>query len=67
MNHKEVYKKFEVLLPLYCCGSLKWYADGKNAIRIVVMKGLEFIFTFHNNSCWSFETIKSHEKYRFKE
>lgn len=63
MTHKEVYNMFARLFPLYSEGALTWFPNGRNSIRIRIDKNMEFIFTFHNNRTWSFETLDSWMKY----
>ena len=48
MGHSEVMKWFE-----------KYFPDGRNSIRIRQKNGQEFIFTYHSQKDWRFETITS--------
>lgn len=67
MTHKQVYEMFQRLHPLYASGNQTWYPNGRNSIRIQVLKEMCFIFTFHNNRKWAFETDESYNKCRIKE
>lgn len=64
MTHKAVYEMFQRLHPLYCSETLTWYPNGINSIKIEVLKDMIFVFTFNNNKTWSFETLKSYDKFR---
>lgn len=66
MRHVDVYEMFTKLHPLYC-GGYTWFPHGRNTIRIKFIENLEFVFTYHNNRCWSFETLQMYNKYRIKE
>ena len=66
MTHKEIYDMFQKLHPLYCKEGQIWYPNGRNSIRLPIIQGVEFVFTFHNNRTWSFETIDSYKKCRIR-
>lgn len=36
-----------------------WFPNGRNSIRIRQKNGQEFIFTYHSQKDWKFETITS--------
>ena len=56
MSHSEVMKWFESYFPDYSGDRIDmWFPNGRNSIRI----RQEFIFTYHNQKDWKFETITS--------
>ena len=74
MTHKDVHEMFTRLFPMYSAGEYTWYPSGRNTIRIKIIENIyrgleriEFIFTYHTNKCWSFETLTMYNKYRIKE
>ncbi len=67
MRHVDVHEMFTRLFPMYSAGKYTWYPNGRNTIRIKIIENIEFIFTYHNNRCWSFETLPMYNKYRVKD
>ena len=55
MSHSEIMKWFEYYFPDYSRNRV----DGRNSIRIRQKNGQEFIFTYHSQKDWRFETITS--------
>lgn len=62
MAPKLLYERFATHFPQYMYSENQYYPNGKNSIRIKVAGGQEFIFTFHNESDWRFETGKMNTK-----
>lgn len=61
MNHKDIYKQFELFFELYAENNVAaWFQNGKNSIRIRQTNGQEFIFTYNSQKDWRFETIQSY-------
>ena len=57
MSHSEVMKWFESYFPDYSGDRIDmWFPNGRNSIRIRQKNGQEFIFTYHNQKDWKFET-----------
>lgn len=60
MNHSEVMRWFERYFPEYAGERIDtWFQNGKDSIRIRQKNGQEFIFTYHSQKDWRFETITS--------
>ena len=60
MSHSEVMKWFENYFPDYSGDRIDvWFPNGRNSIRIRQKNGQEFIFTYHSQKDWRFETITS--------
>lgn len=60
MSHKEIYKWFELYFPIYAGDRVEvWFPNGKNSIRIRQINKQEFVFTYHSNKKWKFETLDS--------
>ena len=60
MSHSEVMKWFENYFPDYSGDRIDvWFQNGRNSIRIRQKNGQEFIFTYHSQKDWRFETITS--------
>lgn len=60
MSHSEVMKWFENYFPDYSGDRVDvWFPNGRNSIRIRQENGQEFIFTYHSQKDWRFETITS--------
>lgn len=60
MNHKEVYRWFELYFPDYAGDRVDiWFPNGRNSVRIRHINGQEFIFTFDGDKVLRFETIDS--------
>lgn len=60
MSHSEIMKWFEYYFPDYSRNRVDvWFPNGRNSIRIRQKNGQEFIFTYHNQKDWRFETITS--------
>lgn len=71
MTHKEIYKKFQELLPDYGPKVITWYginenkkADvrSSNKIRLRLFDMTEFIFSYYGPKRWRFETVESFQK-----
>lgn len=60
MVHKDIYKMFKTFFPLYADMTKEYFPNGRNSIR-VRMNGInkDYIFTFHDNNDWKFETVNS--------
>lgn len=56
MLHKKVFNKFETLFPEDAHNTLCWFPTGKNCIRVRLMSGREFIFTYNSDKDWTYET-----------
>ena len=60
MTHNEIYGIFEKLFPMYAEGVVDYFSNGKDSIRIRIGDLYQdFVFTFHSNKDWKFETIDS--------
>lgn len=60
MGHSEVMKWFESYFPDFSGERIDmWFPNGRNSIRIRQKNGQEFIFTYHGQKDWKFETITS--------
>ena len=66
MPHRNIYEMFKALFPMYAEGSITWFPNGHDSIRIRISPSIEFIFTFHTKKSWSFETVDSWMAYRIK-
>ena len=61
MVHSKVYQIFERVLPLYAGEQVEiWFPNGKNSIRIRSVDKREFVFTYHDDKSWKFETLKNY-------
>ena len=60
MSHSEIMKWFEYYFPDYSMNRVDvWFPNVRNSIRIRQKNGQEFIFTYHSQKDWRFETITS--------
>lgn len=59
MEHKEIYKWFELYLPQFAKNVAEWFPNGKNSVRVRMRNGQDFIFTCNGTDDWSFETVVS--------
>ena len=59
MTHLAIYEQFKKIFPMYVKSKNEWFPNGKNAIRISLGDGMDFVFTFKNNRNFNFETIDS--------
>lgn len=60
MSHSEIMKWFEYYFPDYSRNRVDvWFPNGRNSIRIRQKNGQEFIFTYHSQKDWRFETVTS--------
>lgn len=59
MAHKDVYKIFKQLFPMYAEKTTEWFPNGKNSIRVRIGGTVhyDFVFTFHTSKEWRFETV----------
>lgn len=59
MEHVGIFKKFKRII-----GSLNkledWFPNGKNSIRVRLISGSDFIFTYNSDDDWSVETVESY-------
>lgn len=60
MKQEEVYKKFKSHFPEYDKHVEEWFPNGKNSVRVRLISGSDFIFTYNDWFDWSFETIESY-------
>lgn len=60
MAHRDVWKIFKQIFPMYAEKATEWFPNGKDSIRIRIDEvHTDFIFTFHSNKDWRFETVNS--------
>ena len=59
MIHSQVYTIFTSLMPSYAENAIMWFPNGKNSIRVRMITGQDFIFTYHKKDDWCFETVNS--------
>lgn len=59
MEHKEIYKWFELYLPQFSKHVVEWFPNGKNSVRVRQENGQDFIFTYNGPDNWCFETVVS--------
>ena len=59
MLHEDVYKNFKDKFPQYSKHITEWFPNGKDSIRVRMKYGSDFVFTYHNWTDWSFETVDS--------
>lgn len=57
MQHKEIVEKFKNLFPRQAEYMTEWFTNGKNSIRVRLMYGRDYIFTYYAPHDWRFETI----------
>lgn len=63
MVHREVLERFKHLFPQYEGYIKTWFPNGKDSVRLRQLNGQEFVFTFHSDKDWCFETLDSHLKH----
>lgn len=57
MTQLDVYDHFKAIFPWLVKNVHEWFPNGKNGIRIRMLDGREFIFTYNDSREWSFETV----------
>ena len=57
MTQYDVYNQFKIIFPQYTDHTEAWFPNGKHSVRIRLLDGNEFIFTYNNDLEWSFETV----------
>ena len=58
MAHKEIYKIFKTIFPMYAEKATEYFPNGKNSIRIRLGEvHQDFVFTFLSKKEWRFETV----------
>jgi hypothetical protein len=57
MVHKDVYAKFARLFSDLASQAELYFPNGKNCIRVRVVGGKEFIFTYHSDKDYILETV----------
>lgn len=65
MTHNKVLEKLKLYLPEYVKIMSEWFPNGKNSVRIRVLRDNEsqdFCFTYNGKTNWCFETVNSHIK-----
>lgn len=62
-THQQIWGLFSTMFPTYAQISQQYYQCGKGAIRIVLLSGIELVFTYGEDRNWSLETRKSYEKH----
>lgn len=60
MLHKEIFHLFKEYFSQYGKQTKEWFPNGKDSIRVRLFSGSDFVFTFHNDDDWCFETVDSH-------
>lgn len=68
MTHEDLYfKHFKPKFPMMSSLIVTWFPNGKDAIRVRRDDGQDFIFTYHNEDDWCFETVGCYIKRLRKE
>ena len=69
MTHEDLYNKhFKQKFPQLSRLVVMWFPNGKDSIRVRKETGEDFIFTYHSETDWCFETVDSFiKKLRRKE
>lgn len=57
MTHHQVLEQFKEYFPNLMDRVEKWYPNGKNSIRLHLLDGSEYVFTFVDKSTFRFETF----------
>lgn len=57
MTHNLIFECFELHLRPQARNVVEWFPNGKNSIRVRLTNGQDYIFTYINESEWSFETV----------
>ena len=57
MTQQDVFEQFKKIFPQYTDRTEAWFPNGKHSIRIRLLTGHDFIFTYNNHEQWSFETV----------
>lgn len=57
MNHQEVYTIFKDLIPFYAEKTEEWFPCGRNAIRVRLHGGDQFIFSVIDQRTWRLESM----------
>ncbi len=58
MTHNDVYEQFKKTFPFYASQIEEWFPNGKRSIRIRLVTGQDFIFTYNGPEELSFETME---------
>ena len=57
MVHKDVFNIFKNVFPMYAEKTTEWFPNGKNSVRVRLGElHQDFVFTYHSNKEWRFET-----------
>ena len=63
MTHKDIFKMFKTLFPMYSDRVTEYFPTGKNTIRVRIGElHQDFIFSFYGSKDWRFETVDSFTK-----
>ena len=60
MLQEEVFHQLSRYFPEYYENTKEWFPNGKDSIRVRLYSGSDFVFTYHSDNDWCFETVDSH-------
>lgn len=60
MTHNEVYRQFTAYFPQIDSSTKDWFPNGRDSIRVRTTSGEDYVFTYHTDNDWCFETVESH-------
>lgn len=59
MPHITVYEIFRKMFPQFAENVVTWFPNGRNSVRLRTNLSEDFVFTYHKNKDWRFETVES--------
>lgn len=59
MNHVDIHRHFETILPGLAEKTEEWFPCGRNAIRVRTNCKKEFVFSFNGFEDWKLETLEN--------
>ena len=59
MTHPQILNQFKEFFPDTMPFVATWFPNGKNSIRLRLVDGSEYVFTFKNSNVFRFETLDS--------
>lgn len=59
MLQEDVFTQFKKQFPQYSKWVTDWFPNGRDSVRVRVIDGSDYVFTYHNEFDWRFETAVS--------